>query len=278
MLQLGWSICSNTAAFVPTCRRVSEEQLVAHSYYACNGFCNRPDDVDPRYGLTEVVLYNPGAAQARVDLKIYLETDDPLTYSAPILIEPRTNELLVMPELAPAIFEDCKRWGVRYRSTQPLLINSITLDGISHADAHYQGGVQSVLATQLHRDWLYADGVLLDWTSFYGGDTQRAPFPFNELEHYYFLNPNLAPAKLTIKLHYRNLEPDSITLEIPAQRLLTWTPEGHVPVCEPFGVSIHSDCPIATSYVRYIYGLHGIGEWGMHVHFAQAGTPAYGGR
>ncbi len=59
----------------------------------------------------------------------------------------------------------------------------------------------------------------------------------------------------------------------PAERLFKWSTFEKLPACEPFGVKIESDLPIATSDVRYIYGLRGLDEWGMHVHFALAGTP-----
>lgn len=74
-------------------------------------------------------------------------------------------------------------------------------------------------------------------------------------------------------LQYRNLDHAMLEFVVPTERLLKWSTFEKLPACEPFGVKIESDQPIATSYVRYIYGLKGLQEWGMHVHFALAGTP-----
>jgi hypothetical protein len=245
-----------------------------HDYYACNGFCNQPDGQDDRYGLSELVLYNPNGAPADVHMTLYFEDAPPVELDEQITVPPGSNVLRVFPEDLPELLANRGHWGARYRSTQRLIVNAITLDGIHHPDARYQGGVESVMATPLSREWYYADGVQLDWVKHHRGDASKAPFPFNELEYYHFLNPNSEPVSLTIDLQYRSLPHDSIQLTVPAQRVATWNAGQHAANCEAFGVRIDSDAPIATSYVRYVYGLDGIDEWGMHVHFALAGTRA----
>lgn len=246
---------------------------MAYYYYACNGFCHTPSADDPRYGIVEVVLYNPTPRPAEVRMKVYFEDRPPVTIAEPVHVKAETNALLVMPDMDPALFTNCGHWGAQYESTTPLLINSICLDGLEHPNPSYRGGVQSVMGTRLDTLWHYADGVFLDWVAYYNGDMSKAPFPFNELEHYYFLNPNPAPAHIKMTLQYRNLEHVTLDFTAPAERLLKWSTFEKLPPCEPFGVKIESDQPIATSYVRYIYGLKGLDEWGMHVHFALAGTP-----
>jgi hypothetical protein len=129
------------------------------------------------------------------------------------------------------------------------------------------------MGTGLSSLWYYADGVFLDWTSYYQGDIGRAPFPFNELEVYYFLNPHPEPVRLGMTLQYRNLPHTAMEFTLPPQRLFKWETQDRLPPCEPFGVKLEAEKPIATSYVRCIYGLRGKDEWGQHVHFALAGTP-----
>lgn len=244
-----------------------------HTYYACNGFCNEATAVDSRYGFNEVVLYNPAKTPASVKLRVYFSDRDPIYWERKILVKAETNELLVFPDMDPDIFRNCGHWGAQYESTHPLLINHICLDGIEHPQSTYKGGVQSVMGTPLSKEWYYADGVFLDWVRFHNGDYSKIPFPFHETEVYYFLNPNREPAQIQIELQYRNLDMQTVSLQVDPERLGSWSTLDQLPPCEPFGVKIVSDQPIATSYVRYVYGLQGLDEWGMHVHFALAGTP-----
>lgn len=244
-----------------------------YTYYACNGFCKKATTTDPSYGFNEVVLYNPAKTPAAVKLKVYFTDRPPLYWERDILVKAETNELLVFPEMDQAVFNNCGHWAAQYESTHPLLINHICLDGIANPNLTYQGGVQSVMATGLNQEWYYADGVFLDWVSYYKGDYSKIPFPFHELEVYYFLNPNPEPAQINIELQYRNIDKQTIKIIVNPERLAFWNTLDQLPPCEPFGVKIMADQPIATSYVRYIYGLQGIDEWGMHVHFALAGSP-----
>ncbi len=242
-------------------------------YYICNCFNHTPTATDPRYGIVEIVLYNPTRQASTVHMTVYFPDRPAIKIEQPIVVKPETNVLITMPEMDPTLFTDAGHWGARFESTTPLLINSICMDGIESQERGYRGGVQSVMGLELDRVWHYADGVFLDWPEFFGGDYSKAPFPFNELEYYYFINPNPVPANLHMTLQYRNLDHVTLDFTIPAERVFKWSTLDKLPPCEAFGVKIESDQPIATSYVRYIYGLHGVDEWGMHVHFALAGTP-----
>ena len=206
-------------------------------------------------------------------MTVYFEDKPPVAVKEPIYVKSTTNALLVMPEMNPDLFKDCGHWGACFESSTPLIINSICLDGLEHEERGYRGGVQSVMGTELRAQWFFADGVFLQWAKYYKGDISKAPFPFNELEYYYLLNPSEDDAHIKMTLHYRNLDHIELDFILPSQRLYVWDTENKVEICEPFAVKLDSDRPIATSYVRYIYGLTGKQEWGMHVHFALAGTP-----
>jgi hypothetical protein len=74
-------------------------------------------------------------------------------------------------------------------------------------------------------------------------------------------------------LQYRNLEPATMHFRLKAERVFVWENRDQVPFNQPYAVKIISDEPISVSAARYVYGLRGLDEWGMHVHCSLYGVP-----
>jgi len=246
---------------------------MAHAYYLSSGLCRqqtRPDALD---GMVELFLYNPGDQPSQATVTIYFEDRPPHTLP-PLEIPPLNRRLLVMPDMDRALFEDCGFWGARIVGTTPLLtllIAGTLFDGT--AGRAYEGGVSHFLGTGLHHHWYFADGLWLEWKRFYSGDLSKAPHPYNELEYYYFLNPGPRDTEVRLTLQFRDLEPTTLRLAVPAKRVAVWCNYEQVPFNQPYGVTVVSTEPISTTSVRYIYALSGFAEWGLNLHAAMPAEP-----
>lgn len=243
-----------------------------HESYVSSGICKKPLAQGDLAGSTRVVLCNPMDLACQVEMTVYFQDREPHTCE-PIEVGPQRNALLVMPDVAPAVFEDCGFWGARFVSTRPVIVDLV--DGLSyhHADDTFQGGCTNFLGTHLHPQWYFADGLWLEWKRFHQGDTSKAPFPFNEIEYYHFLNPGPRDAKVDMTLQYRNLEHTTFHLAVPAHRVYVWCNYEKIPYNQPYGVKVVSTEPISTSSTRYIYGLNGFEEWGLHTHCGMPAEP-----
>jgi hypothetical protein len=243
------------------------------NYVSC-AICKRPTEENPLAGTTEIVLYNPTEKLCQVEMTVYFQDRDPHTF-APIEVVPEHNLQLIMPEMDPAVFEDCGFWGARFLSTTPLVVD--VRDGLSyyHEDDSYKGGCTSFLGTKLHKQWLWGNGLWLEWKLYYKGDLSKAPWPFNELEYYYFLNPGPRDAQVAMRLEYQRagLEPTTFHLTVPAERVYVWCNLHKVLYNQRYTTRVISTKPITTSSVRYIYGLSGFEEWGMNEHMTRPAEP-----
>jgi hypothetical protein len=240
--------------------------------YLSSGFCHEPTAEDPRGGVTELVLYNPTSKVSEATLTVYFEDREPCSLSS-ITVQAETNALAVMPRVAPEVFADCGFWGARVLSTTPLVLNVIGGVHITRGKRTFSGGVTNFRGTKLHHQWHFPDGLWLEWKKFHQGDVAKAKFPFNELEHYHFLNPHPRDAEVTMTLQFRTREQTTMHFTVKAERMFIWENIEKVPHNRPYGVKIVSSESISTSAVRYVYGLHGLEEWGMQVHCAMWGVP-----
>ncbi len=240
--------------------------------YLPAAFGHTPSKEDPRRGAAELVLYNPTPDPCQATMTVYY-TDRPPRTLPPIAVRPETNELVVMPGLAPDAFTDCGFWGARIVSTTPLMLNLIDGVRIVVEKPRFRGGCTNFHGTKLHKEWHIPDCLWLEWNLALKGDLARAPWPFNELEHLHILNPNPRPAEVDIAFRYRKLEHTTMHVTIPAERVWQWENKDKVPFNQSYSLKIVSSEPVSAAEVRYIYGLRGLDEWGMTVHCAMYGVP-----
>lgn len=238
--------------------------------YLSSGYTHRPTAEDPRQGRGELVLYNPTPELCEATMTVYFADREPVTLP-PTKVKPETNELVVMPGLAPQVFTDCGFWGAKVVSTTPLVLNLIGAVRVMPEQPVRRGGTMNFLGTKLHREWYYADGLWIDYHRFYKGDLSKASFPFNELEYYYFLNPNSRPVEIEMTLWYcrggaREGQKEVLHFQLPAERVMVWNNYEKIPPCQAYTAEIRSNEPITTTAIRYIYGLHGLEEWGLQAH------------
>ena len=240
--------------------------------YVAGGFCGKAQKPLDLEGFIEMMLYNPTTTPCQATMTAYFEKGEPHTF-APVEVPPEGNHLLVMPSFAPDVFEDCGFWGARFQSNTPLVADLISGVGHYHPDDSFKGGCVMSLGNALNNEWHFADGLWLEWNRFYKGDLSKAPFPFNEIEYYYFLNPGDRPAKADMTLRFRNIEHVTFHLQVPAQRVLTWCNFEKIPYVQPYAAKVMSDEPVFTTSTRYIYGLTGFEEWGVYTHCAMPAKP-----
>lgn len=251
----------------------------SYENYLSSGFCKSPTEQDPRRGMAELVLYNPTPEPSQATMTVYFADREPQTIP-PLEVKPETNALVVMPRLAPTVFTNCGFWGARVLSTTPLILNFINAIRIMDDQRpRFRGGTTNFHGTSLHREWHFPDGLRLDRTKHYDGDTSGAPSPFNEFEYYYLLNPNPRDTQVEMALrmsssaHHQQPEPLVLHLTVKAERVFAWSNLDQVPCNRPYAARIMSSEPISASAVRYICGLRGLDEWGMQVRCAMYGVP-----
>jgi hypothetical protein len=256
------------------CKRPSAEVSGAVAWEKDKGWTSSTSRSaeDDLTGMTEIILYNPLNKVCQTQITVYFQDREPHTLE-PIEVAPERNMLLVMPDMDPEVFNDCGFWGAKFLSTTPLIVDLI--DGLSyhHEDDTFKGGCTNFLGTKLHKEWHFADGLWLEWKRYHKGDTSKAPFPFNEIEYYYFLNPGPRDANVDMTLRYRYLEHTTFHLRVPAERLYVWRNFEKIPYNQPYAVKVVSTEPISTSSTRFIYGLNGFEEWGLHTHCAMPAEP-----
>ncbi len=240
--------------------------------YLSSGITRSPTKEDARRGGGELILYNPTSEACEATTTVYFIDREPCVLPAE-LVKPEANILVVMPGWAADVFTECGFWGAKVISTTPLFLNFI--DGIRYVveQPRFRGGCTNFHGTKLHTQWYFPDGIWRDWNQYYKGDLGQATVPFNELEYYHFLNPNRHDAQLAMTLQYRNLEPATLHFTVQAERVWVWENRGQVASNQPYAVRITSDEPISVCAARYVYGLRGLDEWGMHVHCSLYGVP-----
>ncbi len=242
------------------------------NYISC-GYSHKPTAEDPRIGWgAEMVLYNPSPEPCWATMTVYYEDKTPITLK-PVPVKPETNELVVMPPLAPEAFTDCGFWGLKVLSTTPLMLNFIDGIFIKGAERRFSGGCTNFHGTKLHREWYLCDCLWLEWNKLYKGDLSKAPFPFNELEYYHILNPNPRPAEVEMVLRFRDLPWQTMRFTIPPERVWAWNNLDQVPYCKNYTLKVVSTEPVSLSATRYIYDLTGFEPWGMTVHGSMYGIP-----
>lgn len=245
---------------------------MVYEKYLSSGYCHEASPDDPREGLSELVLYNPTPTLSEATLTAYFTDSAPWTL-APISVGAETNARVVIPDVAPEVFAGRGFWGARVLSTTPLMLNLIDGVRISAVPPMFSGGATNFRGATLHRQWHFPDGLWLEWHKQLGGDVTKAPFPFNELEYYHFLNPHPHEVEVTMTLQFRSGERTTFHIGIGSERVVVWDNLDKVPYNKGYGVKLVATAPISAAAVRYIYGLRGLDEWGMQVHCAMWGVP-----
>jgi hypothetical protein len=245
---------------------------MSYETYVSSGFCHTPPQSDRRYGVAELVLYNPTTTPAQATITAYFERRVPYVLP-PVEVKPETNNSLSFPEAAPAVFTDCGFWGAKIESNVPLAANILSGYKNMLGQALFTGGSTSFNGTALDRVWQFPDGLWLEWIKFYNGDRAMAPFPFNELEHYIVLNPHPDDLEVEFILQYQRRVHETQRVLLRGERMWVWENLGKVDYNANYTVKVVSPKPVTASAVRYIYGLNGLDEWGVQVHCAMFGVP-----
>lgn len=244
--------------------------------YGLAGLSQEVTTPDKLAGWTEVFIYNPTRSLNEVRVTAYFENRDPYLLPQTYTIAPQTSGLLVLPEVAPEIFTNVGFCALGFESSKHLDPIMIQLNGSQATlkeKSAFKGGVSHFLGISLHTEWHFVDGLWLEWKRFYQGDASKAPFPFNELEYYFFLNPSKKEANVDMKLLFRNLEPTTLHFIVSAGRCIHWCNYENIPYHQPYAVKVVSSEPVAASSARYIYGLNGLDEWGINLHCGMPAEP-----
>lgn len=252
---------------------------MVYERYISSGFTRQPTEDDPRSGRGEFVLFNPTEQPCEATMTVHF-VDRPPKVVPPIQVAPESNTVVVFPRLAPEVFTNCGFWGARIAGNTPLMLNLISSVRVRGKETKFRGGTTCSRGQKLNTEWYFPDGLWLEWNKFYEGDLSKAPFPFNELEYYHFLNPNPRPAQIRMTLNYCSREAGHprgklagqkqvFDFELDAERVMAWDNMDKVRYCQPYTVKVVSSEPIATTSNRYIYGLTGFAEWGQTLHVSQ---------
>ena len=245
------------------------------SYVSAGIQKDRGDSLDRLFGGYEVFLYNPTWKPCDTRMTIYFEAREPYELPDAIHIPPKWSFLQHTANTVPEVLRDAGFWGARYESTVPMipiLIFGTGGFGGEGLDASLTGGVTHFLGTDLHDQWVFPNAL---WrvTPVAPGTNPLTPPPFAEFEIMYLLNPTERDAEVTLTLQYRNLAHETISLLVPAQRVLTWCNYDQVSPDEPFAVRVVSSEAISASAVRYLHDPQGLTEKGVFVRAGMAGVP-----
>ena len=245
---------------------------MVYETYVSSGFCHNPTEEDPRYGVAELVLYNPSSAPVQATVTAYFEKRVPHALP-PLDVKPETNASLDFPAVAPDVFADCGFWGAKITSATPLVVNILSGFKLMRGDKLFTGGSTSFNGTSLAPSWQFPDGLWLEWIKQYNGDRALAPFPFNEIEHYLCLNPHPEDLDAEMVLQYQRREHEQLPVLLRGERMFVWSNLEKVDYCSGYALKFVAPEPVAASAVRYIHGLDGFNVWGVQVHCAMLAVP-----
>ncbi len=240
-----------------------------HPTRIANGICRTATAENALHGRSELRVFNPGELAAEVAMCIHY-ADRPPTHLRPWTLAPHANRYIAIPQLDPPAFADVGPWGMTITATAPVLTDHILIAGVrgDGEDLRYAGGVADVLAKPvLARTWHFADGLRLLF------EPERAPLPYNEFEWYHLLNPGPHDARVTMTCIYDADTRTSRDLLLPARRV---TLIDNIDTAIPnrgHGIRFDSDQPLLIESTRLIHGLHGLREWGAHIHTPRPGWP-----
>lgn len=244
-----------------------------YATYQGSGACFTPTEADRRWGISELVIYNPAPIKIEVNLTIYFTEREPYTME-PVIVKPETNELIIFPDVNHEIFANCGFFGVKAESDYPILLNMVGGFQIHQGEyPKYRGGCINFHGTKLDTTWRIPDGLWLEWNLSTKGDLSKAGFPFNESELYFFLNPHPFDVEMEMLIEYRRSEHELLHFTLPAERNFVWDNLGKVHFHNGYAIRTKTSASIHASAVRNLYGLTGIGEWGLTVHCAMHGIP-----
>jgi hypothetical protein len=245
---------------------------MAYETYVSSGFCHTPTEKDPRYGVAELVLYNPGSDPVEATVTAYFEKRVPYVLPG-VVVKGQTNASLDFPAVAPDVFTDCGFWGAKVESSAPLAANILSGYHLVRGEQLFTGGSTSFNGTKLSHSWQFPDGLWLEWIRFYNDDRTNTPFPFNEIEHYIVLNPHPEDLEAQVTLQYQRREHPGECVLLRGERVWVWDNYERVDYNAGYAFKVTAPQPVAASAVRYIYGLDGFDAWGVQVHCAMLAVP-----
>lgn len=213
--------------------------LIDHSYIE-----------DDKTGFGEfghLLAFNPGRRDAHLKLTFYF-TDG----------EPATGEMIA--HAGKSSESNYGKWPVKpgqrfalaVESDEPIMCQSTIGWNVTKNDYAPNAATQSPLGvretaksycalTELNRNWYTADGIVID---------MPRQMYVRESEWAILLNPNDAPAKVTLHLHYDDVL--SHTVEVPARRVLWVFMDEIARKNSHYGVHFESTLPIAAQWLRTV--------------------------
>lgn len=195
-----------------------------------------------------LVVFNPGAVEAHLDLTLYFEDRDPIVLhqkAAPRSSTASTSSGWGVPQ--------GKRFAVEVRSDQPVVCQATIGwtntggDYAPRARTSSPRGVREAAKSylsirELARRWRIADGIVLD---------SPQGLWIRESEWALVLNPGDAAARVSIHLYGSGWSRQH-ELEVPPRRLRAVYMDDVAPRNQLYGVEFESDRPVAAQWVREV--------------------------
>jgi hypothetical protein len=245
--------------------------------YIANGFCREADDADPRFGVSELRIFNPLPTETSVRMTVYYADRDPVSLPE-FCIKGEGTPLLVFPKASfnpgdySEYFGNCGPWGLKMESDTPLLTDHILSAGHKgpEDDVRYRGGCCDKLAQpRLSRLWYFADGIKIRHK-----DPANAPFPFDEFEWYHVLNPHREEAHVSFEFCRWDGKHENHAFVVPPRHVLMFDNYDWYDSTIGYGFRVKSNVPILPESERIIHAHGSLIEWGAHIHCPRPGVPA----
>jgi hypothetical protein len=218
---------------------VKTHYLIDHEYI---------DDAERLYGqFGHLLAFNPGPRDAQLKITVYCEDREPAAFDfvAPAGKSAETN--YAKWPVSPG-----QRFALRVESTEPIVCQSTNGWNVTRNDYSPGAKTRSPLGvretaksymsvTQLAKDWYVADGIVIDMPD---------RMYVRESEWAVFLNPGEESAKVTLALHYDDV--DLHVVEVPARRVKAVYMDDIARRNSHYGVHFISDQPIAVQWLRAV--------------------------
>ncbi|MGQ9682903.1 MAG: hypothetical protein ACUVX9_10225 [Anaerolineae bacterium] len=248
-------------------------------YYIANGYSLEPQGQDHRYGLCEMRIFNPTHLPAHVTMTIYYPDRPPAMIPEQLIAPEQSGFDEYLPFRYPDVIHHQKTgfWGALIHCDVPVLVDFWLSAGLRcpnacpewPLDPSWRYCSSSPAHTRLAKLWYLCDGGEI-----LRNTPDSDPFPFHELEWYHILNPGPEPCHATFHCFYNGQPSAAYSYEVEAERVRVIDTAGLHPHKGTFGIKVTSDRPIAIQGERFVYSIHGIEDWGMHLHMQRIFVPA----
>lgn len=194
-----------------------------------------------------LLAFNPGPRDADLKATVYYENREPESFCLKAPAGKSSESNYGGWPIKPG-----KRFALRVESSEPIVCQSTvgwnnTLNDYSpNAKTQSPNGIREcaksyMSITGLATDWYLPDGIVIDMAD---------KIYVRESEWALILNPDDEPAKVTLALHYDQVEKHEVV--VPARRLKAVYMDDVARRNSHYGVHFHSDQPVAVQWVRAV--------------------------